>query len=187
MNKGISARSLTNTTMNPALWATLFVVAVCAWAPNAFAQGKGCADPQMKHEKMAQMLQLDDAQKARFDALHQRMQPKMMAQKGLKMSNKQRFMNLDPLAANYTAELAKLAQQSADAARSQMLLRGEMRREMSQILRPEQREKWKQMMQAHMGQGGQAAAGNNGQCGGAKGNGSPRSSKDKPKRRFFYE
>ncbi len=187
MNRGIYARNLTVPTLNPVFWVTLFALAVCAWAPNVLAQGMGGADPQMRHEKMAKILELDAAQKTQFDALHKRMHPKMMAQKGLKMSNQQRFMNLDPLAENYTDELTRVAQQSADAARSQMLLRGEMRREMSQILRPEQREKWQQMMQAHMGHTGMAGAGKKGQCSATRGNGSPRGLKDKPGRRFFYD
>ncbi len=173
-------------------WRNVGLAAVCGVAmlgvtTDVLAQRMMNADPQAHHEKMAQMLELDEAQKVKFDALHQRMMPKMMAQRGQNMNAQQRFMALDPASPTYTKELEALAAQSGEAARNRILLRGEMRREMSQILRPDQQEKWQQMMRENMGKSGMMAGGKMGMNKPAADGATPRDPKDKPGRRFFYD
>ena len=126
----------------------LFAIAVFALAPlssPAYAFPHH-GDEGMHHmERMADALNLTEAQRQQFKQIHRDGRNAGMTLHDAMQDNREAMMKLDPGAKNYSAQVAKLAAEMGELVKQMGIHRGEQRRKVYDILTPEQRNKAAEM------------------------------------------
>jgi protein CpxP len=126
-------------------------------ATAAVAGGKDCDDRRGEggflNHKMVKVLELSDAQKEQFKALKDEMKANRPAKDQMTPIRAQ-LAQLDTNDTDYNEEINALADEAAERAKSRFLKMAEMRVKISQILTPEQLEKFDEMAEERGMKGG---------------------------------
>ena len=96
----------------------------------------------MKH--MFKGLDLTDEQKSQIGSIMEANQPESQALRERTRSLHDKMMELDPTAGDYQTDVQTLANEAAELKREQVLHGSELRRQVAQVLTPEQREEMKE-------------------------------------------
>lgn len=159
-----------NNRLNTSKW---FATGLCAIAltTNAFAYGPGdrCNEGGRERGAMREMmftevLQLSDAQRQAIDAIRQDFREEKRTNfgkgKGKGKGQNQRWVDLDPGAADYQAQVEQLAEAKSERMKEAMLQRAQMHADIYAILTPEQREKFVEVKQQMRDKRGSRKGGN---------------------------
>ena len=121
----------------------LFVVG----ANMAYAFGGHGSGKNMERcvERMAEKLDLSDAQRGQFEQIHEENRGEGEALHDAMRKNRQALHSLDPSARDYSKQVAKLASEKAELSRQMVVHKSEVRAKVHAMLTPEQREKAKQL------------------------------------------
>jgi len=106
---------------------------------------------QKRLDRMAYKLGLSDAQKQQLITLkeNKRNNMKPLREQGRALSKQ--IAQLDPKASDYDQKLAGIANTKAELTRSKIIAKGEMRKQMANILTPEQQAKMKELRKNRKG------------------------------------
>lgn len=99
-----------------------------------------------RHERMARVLELSDEQQAQLQQLWSERREAMLERRDERGGKGMALGALDPTADNFDAEVEKLIADAQARVAERIQAQAEMKRKMSEILTPEQREKWQAMM-----------------------------------------
>lgn len=114
--------------------------------------GKPTAEMMQKRfDRMAGKLELNDAQKQQLKALFDNKQTSRESQKTERDALREQMSQLDPTASDYDQKLAEYANTKSELVRQKTIEKGDMRKQMAQILTPEQRAKMKEMRESRKG------------------------------------
>jgi len=108
--------------------------------------GKPSAEMMEKRfDRMGAKLGLSDEQKEQMKSFRENKKNSMRSLRDQKKSLREQMRQLDPKADDYDQKLAEIANTKAELTRSMTIARGESRKQMAQILTPEQQEKMQEM------------------------------------------
>ena len=93
-------------------------------------------------ERLSQQLELTDEQKNNLKALHEQAH----GNKSYRFNTRASLMQLDPNAADYSQQVATIAQTAADNAKARVLKHAEFQQQMYAQLTPEQQQKLRKIM-----------------------------------------
>jgi len=114
--------------------------------------GKPTAEMMQKRlDRMAGKLDLNDAQKQQLKALFDNKQANRESKKAERDALQEQMSQLDPTADDYDQKLADFANTKSELVRQKTIAKGEMRKQMAQILTPEQQAKMKEMRKGRKG------------------------------------
>ena len=114
---------------------------------GAMFGGKGMH--RMLHHREDE-LELTDEQSDSLKAIMKAKRDARGDKRGGRHALMQEAMKLDPMAADYDSRVAELADQVAEMARSRAMEMAEMRKQVAEVLTPEQREEMQAMMAKRM-------------------------------------
>jgi len=100
---------------------------------------------QKRLDRMAEKLNLSDAQKTQVQALKQNSRNEIKPLRNEQRALRKEIRQLDPNASDYSAKLADAANRQAELTRQMIIAKGNKRQQMSTILTPEQLAKKKEM------------------------------------------
>ena len=114
--------------------------------------GKPSAEMMQKRlDRMAEKLGLNDAQKQKVKALKENKRNSMKPLREQGKALREQMAQLDPRASDYDQKLAEIANTRAELTRSKTMTKGDIRKQMAQILTPEQQAKMKEMRKNRKG------------------------------------
>jgi len=122
------------------LMAVLMSAATAFTLPSvaqAFPGRQGCDGPRL--ERMAERLNLSDAQRTQFKQLHRDGRAEGMALHDAMEDNRDALSKLEPGQKGYHQAVEKLAAEKGDLVRLMTIHRAEMKAKMNAVLTPEQR------------------------------------------------
>lgn len=157
-----------NNRLNASKWLATGLCAI-ALTSNAFAYGPGdrCKEGgrergAMREYMFTEILQLSETQRQAIDAIRQDFREEKRANfsKGKGKGQNSEWMDLDPGAADYQAQVAQLAEAKSERMKAAMLQRAQMHADIYEILTPEQREKFVEVKQQMREKSGNRKGGN---------------------------
>ena len=159
-------RLFLTTSFTSAVLASTMVIGTSAYAsPNGgkncgakHGGGKHAGKPtaemmQKRLDKMSENLGLNADQQQQVQALFESKEGNREAQRAERKALHEQMRQLDPRASDYDAKLAEVANTKAALSRQRTVAKGEMRKQMAQILTPEQQAKMKAFKQQRKGGG----------------------------------
>lgn len=106
---------------------------------------------QKRLDRMAEKLGLSDVQKQQVKVLRDNKRNNMESLREQGKTLHEQMAQLDPNASDYDQKLAEIANTRAELVRSRTIAKGETRKQMAQILTPEQQAKMKEMRKNRKG------------------------------------
>ena len=140
------------------LTSTLAVGTIPQAVPGGQFGGKHGGERSAEHmqkrlDHMAQELGLSDAQKQQVKALFENKRNNMKPQHEERKALHERMAQLDPTASDYDQKLAEIANTKSELSRQRTISKGQTRKQMAQILTPEQQVKLKELRKNRKGGG----------------------------------
>lgn len=141
--------------LNSVVLFVALAVLLLAGVNLAYAFGGPGSDQrmQMRADRVAEKLDLSDAQRDQFKQIHEQGRSEGKVLHEAMRKNRDAMHQLDPSAKNYAAEVARLANEKAELVKQMVVHKSEVRAEVYAMLTPEQREQMQQLRKEHWKKG----------------------------------
>jgi len=131
--------------MRKSLTAAGMIAALSLAVPAVAFSGGHQGDRHQGMQRMADTLDLSDAQQEQFKQIHRKARPTMQKLRDAMQDNREAMQKLDPASEGYMRQVSRLAAEKGSLVEQMVKARAGLRAEVAAILTPEQQDKAQKM------------------------------------------